>query len=75
MFHTQVDLADVLEARGQWEEAAELVERLLASARASAAPADKRAIAFHRAAGLFASHGDAERAAALLEEAQRVSGP
>ena len=73
VYLTQLDLADVLAQRGEWEAASALVEQALVAARASTAD-DKRLLALNLAAGIFHDHGDAERVAALLDEARREGG-
>jgi len=75
VFLTQIDLADVLQQRGEWDEASLLLERALGSARAPTADGDKRARAFGRAADVFAAHGDQDRVATLLEEARGAGEP
>ena len=62
---TRLDLADVLAQQGQWEAAAIQLEAAVAAVDGPAASADIRKVALRRAAQLFESHGDTERAAAL----------
>jgi len=73
VYLTQIDLADVLAQGGAWDEASELLERALDSARASSADEDKRARGLRRAAEVFDAHGDGPRASALVEEARAAS--
>jgi tetratricopeptide (TPR) repeat protein len=70
VYVTQVELAEVLALRGDWDAAEELLEQALVSARSSPATYGKRSYAFRRAAEVFESRGDTARAAALREEAR-----
>jgi len=74
VFLTQIDLADVLAQRGDWDAASPLLEQALVAARSPAAPHDWRARALYAAAEVFQAHGDGARVAALLEEARRDPG-
>jgi len=71
VYLTQIELAEVLALRGNWDETERLLEQALVSARSSPAAYGKRSYALQRAAKIFEVHGDSERVAALLEEARR----
>jgi hypothetical protein len=59
--------------QGNWDGAEPLLEQALASARSSPPAYGKRSYAQNRAAGVFESHGDTARAAALRDEARGES--